>query len=130
MINEQEMSDTTTISPTEESVPFGLFEAVDTEDWNTLERYFHPQAVYERPGHEPMLGRDQVLDFYRNIRNVRHGNHQVTDIITNKENIVCQGRFSCVTKDGSRLTVEFSDFYLLNRGKILRRKTYFHAPVI
>ncbi|MCA1298587.1 nuclear transport factor 2 family protein [Stappia indica] len=112
------------------SVPFGMFQAIDGEDWPTLAAMFHPTAIYERPGYAPLLGRDEIMEFYRNVRNVRVGRHQVVDIVQDADTVVCQGRFSCHTKDGARLNAEFCDIYALKDGQIRRRKTYFYKETV
>ena len=48
----------------------GMFAAIDGRDFDALERYFHPDVVYERPGYEPIRGLGSLLHFYREVRRI------------------------------------------------------------
>lgn len=110
--------------------PFSLYEAVDREDWDALGAMFDEQAIYERPGFAPLLGRAEIVDFYRGTRDVRRGHHQLTDVIATGARVVCQGRFSCLTRSERRLKTDFCDVYALKDGLVVRRRTFFFTEVI
>lgn len=114
----------------ETSFPFGMFQAIDRENWPALEAMFDPKAIYERPGYAPLLGSKEIMDFYRNVRNVRVGRHHVVNVVREAGMVVCQGRFSCHTKGGDRVNAEFCDIYSVKNDRIMRRKTYFYKEAI
>ena len=42
----------------------GLFGCIDGRDWAGLSEFLHDEAIYERPGYEPFVGKPAILDFY------------------------------------------------------------------
>lgn len=45
----------------------GLFGCIDGRDWSGLSEFLHDEAIYERPGYEPFVGKPAILDFYLQI---------------------------------------------------------------
>jgi hypothetical protein len=41
----------------------GLFGCVDSLDWAGLSDFLYDEAIYERPGYEPFVGKPVILDF-------------------------------------------------------------------
>lgn len=110
--------------------PFSMFEAVDKKEWSILEDIFHTNIIYERPGYATLRGLDDVMHFYREVRNVSQGRHQVTDVITANDKVVCQGHFACRTLLNEKIKTDFCDVYTMKDGRVRFRKTFFYSAVI
>ena len=82
-----------------------LFRRVDSRDWETLQQSFCEDVVYERPGYDPLVGRDRVLKFYREERVIAAGEHQLEQIVTEDSSGACWGRFVGVHKNGRLLRI-------------------------
>ena len=54
-----------------------LLRAIDAADWMVVESLFHPQAEYEVSGQRPMRGRESIMNYYRNVRAIRKGEHLI-----------------------------------------------------
>ena len=53
----------------------GLFGCIDGRDWAGLSEFLHDEAIYERPGYEPFVGKPAILDFYLTKRIISLGQH-------------------------------------------------------
>jgi ketosteroid isomerase-like protein len=107
-----------------------MFRRIDARDWAALEDSFHPDRVYERPGYEPLVGRDQVLRFYREVRVIASGEHQLERVLTEPDAGACWGRFVGLHKNGSAIDERFADAYLLQDGRIRMRRSFFYRPAV
>ncbi len=106
-----------------------MFRVIDACDWDGLERFFHPDLEYERPGFARFEGRDANLRFYRDIRSIR-GEHRFEAFAIGDETGACWGRFVGHAQDGTPLDVPFADCYRFRDGLLWRRKSFFFVPVI
>jgi hypothetical protein len=50
---------------------------IDGRDWARLSEFLHHEAICERPGYEPFVGKPAILDFYLTKRIVSLGQHCV-----------------------------------------------------
>ena len=107
-----------------------LFRAVDSHDWDGLQKVFHPEIVYERPGYEPFVGIDRVMHFYQHERVLASGAHQIEQIVAEDDHAACWGCFVGARKDGSPADVRFADVYSFEDGKIKTRRSYFFRPAV
>lgn len=107
-----------------------LFCAVDSHNWSALSSLFHPEIVYERPGYAPLVGRDEVLHFYREERMIASGQHHIEQIVEQGNCAVCWGAFVGVVKNGSAADARFADVYVFAQGQIIQRRTYFYRPAV
>lgn len=107
-----------------------LFRRIDARDWEGLAASLHPEVVYERPGYEPLVGRERVLRFYREERVIAAGEHRLDRVLTDAESGACWGRFVGVHRDGSDIDERFADVYLLQDGRIRTRRSFFFRPAI
>jgi steroid Delta-isomerase len=106
------------------------YELVDRSDLPGLLNLFAPDAEYFRPGYAPIVGREQLTDFYRNQRIIRQGTHTVDVLVEQGSRIAVRGRFRGELRDGREVALAFSDFFeLAPDGAIVRRDTYFFAPL-
>lgn len=107
-----------------------LFRNIDARRWDALPRFFAPEVTYERPGYEPLVGLDQVLDFYRRVRVIESGTHTVEQVVFDDARGACWGRFVGTHKNGSPIDERFADVYTLAGGKIATRRSYFFRPAV
>ena len=102
-------------------LPRSMFRAIDARDWDALGTLFHPDFRYDRPGLAPLLGKDEVLRFYREIRSI-HGAHQLETVVSDGDHGACWGRFVGAKSDGTPLDLQFADCYGFRDGLLWRRK--------
>lgn len=107
-----------------------MFRAIDACDWQALACFFHPDMVYERPGYAPLVGREQVLHFYRHERMIVSGVHQVDGVAVDKNAAASWGRLRATLKDGSIAEVQFADVYTFTDDRIRVRRSYFFRPAV
>jgi len=112
------------------SIASRLLTVVDERDWDTLPTLFTESARYDRPGFEPMLGRPAIDRFYREQRDVAQGKHSILGSLTDGEETCCWGEFIGITRTGRPIDEKFCDWYVLERGLIARRRTFFFRPAI
>lgn len=106
------------------------YQRVDADDVPGLLELFAADAVYRRPGYEPIIGRAALDDFYRNQRVIKSGRHTVATLIRSGDEVAVQGTFSGMLNDGSTTELEFADFYRLSDGVFAERTTYFYVPLV
>lgn len=107
-----------------------LFSAIDSSDWISLEKLFHKEIVYERPGYDPFSGLDRVMEFYQKERILASGAHLLEKVVLNGEHGACWGRFIGFKKDGSEVDERFADVYSFKEGRIRTRRSYFFRPAV
>jgi len=109
-----------------------MFEAIDANAFEELERYLDTSIVYERPGYATLAGMGQLLHFYQCVRCIRSGRHRLHGVMCDGTQAMTHGRFEGMLKSGDPVEIEFSETYRLNpQGtKIAFRKTYFFQPAI
>ena len=107
-----------------------MFRAIDAADWTALAAFWHPDAVYERPGYEPLTGRDRVLRFYRDERVISSGTHRVEGVVIEDGRGAAWGSMRGVRKDGEPVSLGFADVYHFQDATILRRRSHFFVPAV
>jgi ketosteroid isomerase-like protein len=108
----------------------GMFASIDGRRWEELRDRFSPDAAYERPGYEPLVGLDAILDFYANVRVIVAGSHHLTRIVVEDGGGACWGRFVGKHRNGSDIDERFADVYTTENGKIKTRTSYFFRPAV
>ncbi|WP_116952014.1 nuclear transport factor 2 family protein [Jiangella endophytica] len=107
------------------------YETVDSEDPTAVVDLFSEDAVYRRPGYQPMVGRAALLRFYGGERVIAAGRHVITRIVLDgPAHVAVEGRFIGHLKDGSRVDLGFADFFTLHDTLIVERATYFEASAV
>jgi ketosteroid isomerase-like protein len=107
-----------------------LFRCIDDQDWSGFSKFLHEDAIYERPGYEPFVGKPAIMQFYLSERIIASGQHVVERTLSNGQNIACWGSFSGTDKNGRALEARFADVYRLKDGRIDLRRTFFDSPAI
>jgi ketosteroid isomerase-like protein len=115
-----------------ESKVVRMFQHIDSSEWSRLDDYFHPQIEYRRPGYQPIKGLDELHTFYELTRIVKNGHHTINSILYDPAPpaLCVTGSFEGVDKIGRNLSVRFCDVYEFREEKIIRRETFFSAPVV
>jgi branched-chain amino acid aminotransferase len=106
------------------------FQTTDWRDWEVLDREFHADMTYERPGYERLVGYERVKKFYRDERVIVSGSHVLEGILVNNDNGACWGRFIGKHKNGSAIDESFADVYAFQDGKIKTRRSFFFRPAV
>jgi ketosteroid isomerase-like protein len=117
-------------APMSDSFITRMFATIDARRWDALADFFTADAVYERPGYEPLIGFEALDHFYRRVRIIGAGRHRVERLVEGRESAACWGRFVGTSRDGRALDERFSDVYELRDGRIVRRTSYFFRPAI
>ena len=107
-----------------------MFVDIDARDWESLGNKFCEDAVYERPGYEPLEGREAILHFYEHVRIIASGEHQLTRIVANEECGASWGRYVGKSHQGDDLDERFADCYTFEDGKVKKRESYFFRAAI
>ncbi|GHG06310.1 hypothetical protein GCM10017783_18640 [Deinococcus piscis] len=108
-----------------------LFGVIDGTHFDELGQVFAQEAVYERPGYEPLRGLDRIEQFYRYERIIGAGQHQVAAVTCSAAgDAVAVGLFRGESRDGQPLKERFADVYRVSGGKIIHRTTYFFRAAI
>jgi ketosteroid isomerase-like protein len=107
-----------------------MFTTIDAMDWTALRAFFHPEAVYERPGYEPLTGRDRVLRFYREERVIKSGAHRIEGTVIEDDRGAAWGRITGVRTDGAAFELAFADVYRFQDGMIKVRRSHFFLPAV
>jgi steroid delta-isomerase len=107
------------------------YELADNRDVDNLVVLFGPEAVYHRPGYDPLHGRDQLKRFYLEQRVIREGKHSLDAVIVSGAQVAVQGSFHGVLRDGKIVDARFADFFTVGSdGTFSRRDTFFFSPLI
>jgi ketosteroid isomerase-like protein len=106
-----------------------LLRAIDAADWLVVESLLHPGAEYEVSGQRPIRGSDGIMNYYKNVRAIRKGEHLIESMAAEGNNGVCWGRFNATRQDGTEISVLFSDVMQFEQNKIRKRRVYYCEPI-
>ena len=107
-----------------------LFKTIDDRHWTSLRQIFTDDIVYERPGYAPIEGFTAVLNFYKNVRIIADGHHELDGVVCDESFAAAWGSFQGVSRDGQPLSERFADIYSLRDGRIWTRASYFFRPAV
>lgn len=107
-----------------------MFSAIDERQFDRLDEFFTSDAVYERPGYEPICGLPALQHFYREVRVITRGQHQLTHVLRDDRAAAAWGRFVGQDQNGNTLDERFADVYVIRAGKVAHRITNFFRPAI
>ena len=88
---------------------------------------FAPDAVYRRPGYDPLHGRDELNDFYPNQRVIASGRHTITTIVCGDDQVAVEGTFTGMLRTVAKASLQFADFYPFSGSTFAERTTYFYV---
>lgn len=124
---------TTTDSPAFDPVrrTRDYYALVDAGDVAGVLEWFAEDAVYHRPGYQPLEGREALGAFYGGERVIESGAHHVDDIVADGRRVAVRGRFAGRLRDGSDASVGFADFIDYDAdGRAAARRTFFDRPAV
>lgn len=100
------------------------YERVDADDYDGLLSLFAADVVYDRPGQDPIEGKDDLERFYREDRPLSDGEHEVLAIAVDGDTAAVRGTFGG-RQGGERVAFGFADFHTVDAdGLIAHRVTY------
>jgi len=104
---------------------------VDAHEIDALLDLFADDAVYARPGYEPLNGRAEIENFYRAERVITSGRHTVCSVLVDGAQVAVHGEFAGTVRTGEQVGLRFADFFVLDEtGRFTRRDTFFFAPLV
>lgn len=106
------------------------YELVDSGDLEGMLSLFDDDIVYRRPGYAPLEGMAQLRTFYEAERVIEHGRHTVTSLDASDDRVCVEGTFRGTLRDGRDASLRFADFFSFAGPRIIRRDTYFDAPLV
>lgn len=107
------------------------YRAVDAGDVQGVLDWFAEDAVYHRPGYEPMRGREQLAAFYGGERVIASGSHRVDQLVVGDSSAAVRGVFTGTLRDGSAVTIGFADLITYDEtGRAVERHSYFDVPAV
>ncbi|WP_240137706.1 nuclear transport factor 2 family protein [Streptomyces sp. MUM 178J] len=107
------------------------YELVDAGDVTGLVGLFDHDAVYRRPGYDPLVGRAQLESFYREHRVIKEGVHTVSTILVHEDGAAVHGTFEGTLHDERSVSLRFADFFTFSESGTFRsRDTFFFAPMV
>lgn len=107
------------------------YQLVDAGEVDELVALFASDAVYRRPGYEPLVGRGELTHFYSSQRVIKDGRHTIQTVVTQDARVAVHGQFQGTLKDGTQVAVRFADFFTLTADALFaERDTFFFAPMI
>ena len=106
-----------------ESVVRSYYDFVDAGHYDDLVALFAEDVRYERPGQDPIEGRDALGEFYESGRPLEDGHHEIHDVVVDGATVAVRGSFGGIQND-ERVEFGFADFHELEAGVIARRYTF------
>ena len=107
------------------------YDLVDRGDVLGLVNLFTDEAVYCRPGYEPLVGHRDLTRFYEADRVIEEGRHTLVELVADASSVAVKGEFNGRLKDGRQVSLRFADFFTLDASlRFARRDTYFFAPMV
>lgn len=103
---------------------------VDEGDLEQMLALFADDCVYERPGMEPLRGKDQLEAFYRDQRVIESGGHTLHMLMVDDNTVAVEGTFDGTLRDGRDVSVRFADVFELGDGLVTNRRSYFFVAAI
>lgn len=106
------------------------FAAVDANDFDRVLELFDDQVVYERPGYEPIQGKERLRRFFTEDRVIATGRHDIEGLLAEGDRVTAWGAFKGKSRTGVDLSEGWCDVYELRDARICRRRTYFFRPAV
>lgn len=115
---------------TAESLVRRYYELVDAGNFVAMAELFAADVFYRRPGYDPMVGLQQMLTYYKFVRVIESGRHELHTVLSDGSIVAVTGTFRGRVKGRGLVSQEFADFFAVSDGKISARSTYFDAPAL
>lgn len=100
------------------------YELIDAEEYDALFDLFSEDIVYDRPGAEPIHGKEDFEYFYLEDRPLEDGTHEIHEYIVDDDRVCVRGQFEGLL-DGEPIQFGFADIHAFRAdGLIEHRWTY------
>lgn len=106
------------------------YRLVDAQAFDEMLELFADDAVYARPGYEPLRGKPAIAEFYRGARVIASGRHTLANVLIDGDRAAVEGSLRGTLRDGRDVEVRFADFFSLRDGLFATRDTYFFAASV
>lgn len=106
------------------------YRLVDDQAFDEMLELFADDAVYARPGYEPLHGKPAIADFYRGARVIVSGRHTLATVLIEGDRAAVEGSMRGTLRDGRDVDVRFADFFSVRDGRFVTRDTYFFAASV
>jgi ketosteroid isomerase-like protein len=106
------------------------FAAIDANDIDAVLDVFHDEVRYERPGYEPIDGKERLRRFFTVERVIASGRHDIEGILVDNDQVSAWGMFTGLSRTGAELSEGWCDVYRFQSDRIWRRRTYFFRPAV
>ena len=113
-----------------EDIVLRYYRLVDARDFNGMAELFSVDVIYRRPGYETMVGLEQMLNYYKLVRVIESGKHDIRTVLSDGIQVAVTGTFYGTVKDCGDVSQDFADFFSVSDGRISARSTYFDSPAI
>jgi ketosteroid isomerase-like protein len=108
-----------------------LYQLVDAGDAAGIAQLLAPDAVYHRPGYEPMVGRERVFQFYHRERIIAEGRHLLETMIADEFQVAVNGQFLGTLRNGNPVELRFADFFEMDEhALIVSRRTFYFTHTV
>lgn len=107
-----------------EAIVRSYYRYVDEEAYDALFELFAEDIVYDRPGHDSIVGMEDFKHFYLEERAIETGEHSLIDILTAGQRVAVMGRFDGM-HDGNDISIMFSDFFKFDQSDDIGERNTF-----
>jgi len=109
-----------------------MFKSIDANALDELVHVVAPAIVYERPGFAQVSGIEAFLDFYKRVRIIQCGRHDLQHVVCEGATAMSCGHFKGQLKNGAPVDIGFSEVYRVDpvRSAIVFRRTYFFQAAV
>jgi ketosteroid isomerase-like protein len=106
------------------------FAAVDANDFDRVLELFDDNVIYERPGYDPIEGKERLKRFFTSERVIANGAHDIQGVLAEGDRVSAWGEFEGTSRTGTQLREGWCDIYEFRDARIFRRRTYFFRPAV
>ncbi|WP_240649720.1 nuclear transport factor 2 family protein [Streptomyces sp. Z26] len=108
-----------------EDAVHALYRRIDEGDLAGFGELFGEDAVYHRPGSEPLNGRGAIERFYREARTIRSGTHTLERVLLSDGAVAVDGSFDGVLTDGRTQSHRFAEIFEFGPDGLISRRDSF-----
>lgn len=106
-----------------EAIARQYYTLVDAERYDELVALFAEDVRYERPGQDPIQGREALRTFYLDERPLEDGTHEIHDVVADGTSVAVRGTFTG-RQGGETVELGFADFHEFEDDEIACRYTF------
>lgn len=109
----------------------GYYDALDSDDIESVLDAFSGDVLYRRPGYETISGMDQLRAYYSADRKLTAGRHVLRAMIAEENSVAAHGVYDGALKEGGSTSMGFAAIFVFdNNGRIAEHTTYFFTPAV